>query len=765
MTKQGAMNKPYRRQNQTQISYPNSPLQDGFPFTPSKKVDSKKKFRSYLRKARKFGNPNAQLIVGFSYFFGVGVDENKTEATRWLEQSASKENEEAQLLLGSLYLAYFQDETKAFDWLLKAAGQKNKFAQFWVGGLYFKGLGVAQNYEEAIKWWEKAAAQGDNFAQTKLGDVYAKGLGEARDEVKAVEWWRIAATQGKNDKAQYRLGVAYSKGKGVPPNDSEAFKWWHLAAKQGHVGAQYRVGLAYYTGQGTPQNDTLAFEWWLKVAKKQLLQKNRGGPNELWNQDYFLQMIEEGEGEEEESSPREIAIAHSYLGLAYKKGQGVSQDDKQSLYWFRKVAAYFIEDDRNLAHFPIEEPLFEVLEEEARQGVATMQVILAHLYKAGVGRVSQDLRESFHWLSKAAQQKDLLACYCLGNMYMEGHGVTMDLEKSVKLFQQVVDTLKQDHLFSFSTLKRSLAGPEEETKDYPKSIKQWIGLLAQEKLRVLQGKIEQQKSQEAQNQMLSYLTHTLKNSFSTVPDTLQDTIRRLRPEYEQKTKLIDRLISIYNTVSFMDSLIITFKLYVAGPLEFEKSWSQDSKEESNIRWVLATALRETVSRILWGKSLSMIQKLLPGDTNFDINALQQSFLDEVISISVDCDNLNQILQWLSIHLDIFAFDLHATENLRFASEGVRFNFFFSIFAEIIYNALKYSHHQKIEVTWQVTPTGDYKFTCCNWFDPARRHEGDSTKKGLVFIEGLVKMLKESTLQYYEENNLFTVKLFFHKSNF
>jgi two-component sensor histidine kinase len=89
----------------------------------------------------------------------------------------------------------------------------------------------------------------------------------------------------------------------------------------------------------------------------------------------------------------------------------------------------------------------------------------------------------------------------------------------------------------------------------------------------------------------------------------------------------------------------------------------------------------------------------------------------------------------------------------------------SILSELIYNFLKYSNgNRQIEMIWQPTEN-HYEFICRNLFDPERRYEGDSTRKGLVFIETLMNRLKESTLEYGEENNLFTVKLSFHKTNF
>ncbi|MEN8219878.1 MAG: hypothetical protein ABFS56_26730 [Pseudomonadota bacterium] len=68
--------------------------------------------------------------------------------------------------------------------------------------------------------------------------------------------------------------------------------------------------------------------------------------------------------------------------------------------------------------------------------------------------------------------------------------------------------------------------------------------------------------------MVSFLTHTLTNSLGTVPSTLRDIIERLSPEYEPKTKLINELASLVTTFSIVNTLVKTFKLYVADHSRF-----------------------------------------------------------------------------------------------------------------------------------------------------------------------------------------------------
>jgi hypothetical protein len=118
----------------------------------------------------------------------------------------------------------------------------------------------------------------------------------------------------------------------------------------------------------------------------------------------------------------------------------------------------------------------------------------------------------------AANQKDIFAQYWLGVMYMEGQGVPVNFDLAKEHFQKLVEALKWDKEF------------------YPYDVKQWVFLLAQEKLRAIEEKA-------ANKQMLSFLTHTLINSLGNVPGTVREIIKRLGSDYEHKTKVIDKIVS------------------------------------------------------------------------------------------------------------------------------------------------------------------------------------------------------------------------------
>ena len=79
------------------------------------------------------GQSEAQYSLGLCYFFGDGIDEDKTEAVNWFKKSATNGNIQAQFSLGMSYLrgvGVDKDETTGLFWLLKSAegGEPNAIA-------------------------------------------------------------------------------------------------------------------------------------------------------------------------------------------------------------------------------------------------------------------------------------------------------------------------------------------------------------------------------------------------------------------------------------------------------------------------------------------------------------------------------------------------------------------------------------------------------------------------------------------------------------
>lgn len=192
--------------------------------------------------------------------------------------------------------------------------------------------------------------------------------GMPQDDAEAVKQLCKAAGQG-DAKAQNNLGALYVRGRGVPQDDTEAVKWFHKAAEQGDAHGQFNLGLMYHKGTGVPQDDTEAAKWWRKAAEQDHL---------LPNQNISL-------------TPFNLSVleARFNLGLMYREGRGVLQDDTEAAKWWRKAA---------------------------EQGQAWAQHALGVMHAFGRG-VSQDHDEAVMWWHKAAEQGHAGAQHNLGVAY------------------------------------------------------------------------------------------------------------------------------------------------------------------------------------------------------------------------------------------------------------------------------------------------------------------------------------------------------------
>lgn len=105
------------------------------------------------------------------------------------------------------------------------------------------------------------------------------------------------------------------------------------------------------------------------------------------------------------------AEAQFNLGVMSEKGEGVGQDYKEAVKWYRKAA---------------------------EQGEGRAQYNLALAYYRGRG-VAQDFHEAVKWVRKAAQQGIAKAQYGLGVAYYQGEGVGQDYRKARKWLQKAAE--------------------------------------------------------------------------------------------------------------------------------------------------------------------------------------------------------------------------------------------------------------------------------------------------------------------------------------
>ena len=114
----------------------------------------------WLKMAEKHGNAEALTLIGYCYYYGLGVSRDYSEAYRYYHLAADKGVINAQYLLGIAY------ET---------------------------GDEVTKDIDEAVSWYLKCAEQGHAGAQYRLGCIYLDNTEQYHNPATAHEWFMLSA--------------------------------------------------------------------------------------------------------------------------------------------------------------------------------------------------------------------------------------------------------------------------------------------------------------------------------------------------------------------------------------------------------------------------------------------------------------------------------------------------------------------------------------------------------------------------------------------
>ncbi len=211
----------------------------------------------YFKRADSAG-VDAKIVIGILYSLGgFGVEKNFTQAKKWLEDAAIKNNSMAQCALGFVYYegghGIKKDLDKAKQYIVKSKPSLEKkaasgipTAQTWLGRIYYLGLFQAKDYVKARKMFE---ASGDGDSLYALGVMQKKGQGGFRkDYRKAMDLFKRADQAGAFP-AKVSIGELYYAGLGVAKNVCEAKKWFEQAARNEDPVARYYLGIMHANGE------------------------------------------------------------------------------------------------------------------------------------------------------------------------------------------------------------------------------------------------------------------------------------------------------------------------------------------------------------------------------------------------------------------------------------------------------------------------------------------------------------------------------------
>lgn len=256
-------------------------------------------------------------MLGILYNYGIGVAKDEKKAADLYEEAAGLGNTAGSANIAYMYMygiGRMVDYGKAFKHVKFAAENGIPRGQFLLGGFYMNELKVGPAYntiveknpEKAFECYLAAANQGYMPAYMPLADCYWFGKGIKYDKKAALEWYEKADCE----EGYRRIADIY----GNKFNDNyydprKAFECLRKAAALGNDPEyDYELGKCYYEGTGTKRDAALAAKHLLNCYTKH----------------------------KERSKKEECAYM---LGVLYKNGEGVEQNDAESFKFFVEAAS------------------------------------------------------------------------------------------------------------------------------------------------------------------------------------------------------------------------------------------------------------------------------------------------------------------------------------------------------------------------------------------------------------------------------------------
>ena len=170
------------------------------------------------------------------------------------------------------------------------------------------------------------------------------------------------------------------------------------------------------------------------------------------------------------------ARAQCQIGIRYRDGNNVAQNQEKAVKWFRKSA----EQGNNYSQCEmgiyylygkgVKQDYIEAakwLERAARQGNSCAQFNLGWCYEYGKG-VNQDWINAVKWYRKAAEQGNDGAQSSLGWCYYHGQGIEQDYEEAVKWYDKAA---KQGNVRAQNRLGICYENGEGVSQEWDKAVK------------------------------------------------------------------------------------------------------------------------------------------------------------------------------------------------------------------------------------------------------------------------------------------------------
>lgn len=253
-------------------------------------------------------------ILGILYEIGVGMEKDEKRAADLYEEAAELGSAAGSGNAANMYLNGIGrplDRRKAFEYAKSAADMGSPRGQFFLGEFYREGLYGRDYYDTiveadlklAFEYYLASANQGYYLSYMPLADCYRYGNGTESNREAALEWYAKAnCEEGYRKMAEMWETYKYN-------DPSKAFEYYKKASEfRSDPEYDYKLGKCYFEGKVTQRNGALA-------AKHLMNCYNNHNDYKVRDECAYM------------------------LGVLYKRGDGVEQNDMESFNYFVRAAS------------------------------------------------------------------------------------------------------------------------------------------------------------------------------------------------------------------------------------------------------------------------------------------------------------------------------------------------------------------------------------------------------------------------------------------
>ena len=362
-----------------------------------------------------------------------------------------------------------QNYTEAFKWFEKSAAEGNKFAQFSLANLYYYGNGVEQSYEQAFHCYMAAAKQAQPYAAYSVAQIYANCESVDKDEVQAQSYYsqalagfhKLEADEQADDNLFYKMGRMFRLGLGTSIDISKAIDFFKRASDLGNKNARRTMALEYISGENVQRDIDKGIDMLTELAENgDAMSAYKLGKIYLSGDVVFIDLDKAekylNQAADDDNEYAIYALAKLYL-LDDKK------DLAQAVKWLEKACEN--EDIKPYAAYTYAKTLLDDNEfHDTTNAVKLLKdtadknnwcaYFLGKLYLFGNDDVKKDKQKAIEWLTKSAEDGNEYAEVLL--RHAEDYERSIMTNTVMSLFAHLAQIIKDDYMRSHRKLRSNV---------------------------------------------------------------------------------------------------------------------------------------------------------------------------------------------------------------------------------------------------------------------------------------------------------------------